>query len=140
MRKLLAALAGTCLFTATLYAIGLNIDPNQSGSIALSSNPAVPTQIFVKDYSATKTCVVNNSTNTVYFVGYSTSSALSISTNAVVSISQSTGSFSLAGTLVNSTTVQAATFCFDGANDSFTGPLWAVTSGTSGSLQRVRMH
>lgn len=126
--------------SAAVFALSLNIDPNQSGSIAVGTSATSPTQIFTNDPAATKTCVVNTSTNTVFFVGYSTTSALSIGTNTSVSTSVSTGSFFLQGTLVNSATVQAQQFCFDGNNDNFRGPVWAVAGGSGATIQRIRMH
>lgn len=138
--KRLAALAVLVLLPLSLYARSLNIDPAQSGSILIGTSTASPTQIFNNDKDATKTCVVNSSTNTVYFVGYSTSSNLSINTNATISTNTTTGSFYLQGILVNGTTVQAQTFCFDGNNDNFTGPMWAVAGGNGAVVQRIRCH
>ena len=127
------------LLTLGVNAFGrsLSIDPNQSGVIAIGTSTSSPTQIFTNDPSAIKTCVVNTSTNTVFFVGYSTTSALGIATNATISTSSTAGSFSLPG---SSSSLQAMTFCFDGPNDSFTGPVWAACATPGNYIQRIRMH
>ena len=140
LKRLSAALL---IVTATkmAFAYSSNLDPNQSGSIAVTTSTSTPTQIFVQDSQATKTCVVNTSTNTVFFVGYSTTSAKSTGVNAVPSTNTTTGSFYVQGTLNGSQVLQALPFCFDGLSDAFRGPLWAVAAGGGGTvIQRLRMH
>ena len=136
MRRLFAGLLIPFL-AATAFGNELNIDPNQSGNIAIGTNTSSPTQIFNNDAAATKTCVVNISTNTVFFVGYSTTSYAGIGTNATISTSSTAGSFNLPG---SSTNLAAQQFCFDGAAGPFTGPMWAVSATGGNVITRIRTH
>jgi len=133
------AITGFLIFFAASLAVAfsINLDPSQSGGLVVGANAGSPTQVFTRDPLATKSCVINISTNTIYFVGFSTTSYLQQATNAPVSVSVSTGSFSLPGT---SATIPAQQFCFDGNDGPFTGPLWAVSGGAGSPIQRVRTH
>lgn len=135
MKKLVAIILLTLGVNA--YARSVSIDPNQSGSLSVSLVGTSPTQIFTNDPSAVRSYIVNTSTNVLYIVGYSTTSALGIGTNGAFSISLTTGSFFIPATAAN---VQPTLFSLDGPNDSFTGPVWAVLAGTGGTIERIRMH
>jgi len=128
--------------TAAAFAFEFNIDPTQTGSIVVSSNPGSPTQIFVNDMSAMRTYIVNSSTNNIFIVGFSTTSALSVSSASVVSTNLSTGSFYIAGatTTVANGPVVPTIFSPDGVNDPYRGPIWAVSGGSGSVIQRFRAH
>jgi len=130
MKRLLFASIAVAVLGSAVHAKSLNIDPNQSGAILIGISTTAPTQIFLNDSAATKTCVVNTSTNTIFFVGYSTTSYLGIATNAPISTNATTGSFSLPGSSAN---LLAQQFCFDGANGPYTGPIWAVSATGGGA-------
>lgn len=137
MKKLLAAVLIPIL-SAWAAARSLNLDPNQCSALSIGIVATSPTQVFTNDPAATKSYVINTSTNVVYIVGYSTTSARSISTNAAFSISLSTGSFYLPAVAANT---QPIPFVLDGPADPYTGPLWAV-AGPSGAavILRCRTH
>ena len=136
MRRLF--LAGVLLGMVTAaHARALNIDPNQDGALVVTTNTGSPTQLFTNDPAATKTCLINISSNPVYVVGYSTTSAKSIGTPAAISISISTGAFYLPGTASGTNPVP---ICFDGYQDSFTGPLWAACNTGGNIVVRLRNH
>lgn len=136
MKKLLAVLL---LFPPLAFAGSLSLDPNQCSALAISTSPVTPTQIFAADAQATKTYVLNVSTNPVYIVGFSTTSVLGITTNAAFSISLSTGSFYLPAVAAN---VQPIAFELDGPDTPFTGPLWGVSAsnGLTMTILRCRTH
>lgn len=139
MKKILALL----FISSFAFGFSLNFDPAQTGAVAISSSTVTPTQIFTNDPAATKTCVINTSTTTVYFVGYSTFSALSLTTPSTVTMGVSSGAFSLNGILMNGTSTQTQPFCFDGTKDPYTGPIWATTGVTPSiglAIQRFRTH
>ncbi len=121
------------------YGRSLLVDPAQSGQQLISGTAA--TQIFTNDAAASRSYVVNPSTCGVYLVGYSTSAPAGIGTNNTPSISTSTGSYLLQGTLIGATTVPMSSLVLDGPNDAFTGPLWGQSTCTTGTtLTRFRTH
>lgn len=130
MKKLLFALIFTGIFVSRSYAFELSVDLTNTGSVTVSTSPVTPTQILTNSQAAMRTWIMNNSTNTVYLVGPSTTS---LTTAATFSISLTTGSFYLLG---NSS---STFFTPDGFNDPYRGPMWAVTSGGGGtSILRFR--
>lgn len=137
MKRLYAGVLVIPFLAGMVLANSLNIDPGQSGAVIVSANAGSPTQLFTSDFAATKTCLVNISSNTIYVVGYSTTSAKSITVNANFSISQSTGSFYLPGTASSTNPPQ---YCFDGPGDPFTGPLWAATTSGGNIVVKMRNH
>lgn len=137
--KRIFALLLSLSFAGLAYGRSLSVDPAQSGQLILSGTAA--TQIFTNDPAATRSYVINPSTCSAYLVGYSTTSALGIGTNGTFSISTTTGSFLLSGTLIGATTVQMMTVPLDGPSDAFTGPLWGQSACAGGSvITRFRTH
>lgn len=131
MKKLLSIICIAGL-TSTCWARTLTMDTTDSGAIIVSTAPTSPTQILSYNPNAVRTIIINPSTTTVFLSGMTSTST---STPFAFSISLTTGSFYIAG----STTTQTNTFSPDGPYDSFTGPLWAVTNGGTGtSIERVR--
>lgn len=127
------------LLGAAAWARTILIDPNQSGQVFISGTAA--TQIFTNDNAAQRSYVINASTCGVYLVGYSTTSARSLDTNATFSISATTGSFLLQGFLLNGTTIQPPMLNLDGPDDPFTGPVWGQSAcATGGWVTRFRTH
>jgi hypothetical protein len=139
MKRLLAIVLAVLVgpITPAFAGRSLNLDPNQSGAIAIGTSTTAPTQIFTNDEAANRTCVINTSTNTVFFVGFSTFAAAGIGTNGVISTNATTGSFAIPG---SGATVPPITFCFDGVDGPFTGPLWAVCATGGNVIQRIRTH
>lgn len=125
------------------FGFARNIDPVQTGSINVSATSAPPTQIFNDDLSAMRTYVVNSSTCNIFIVGYSTTSALSVSSAAVVSTNLNTGSYFIAAatTTIANGVIVPTVFSPDGPTDPYRGPMWAVSGCTSGAvIQRFRAH
>lgn len=135
MKRLLALLP---FISGVAFAGIVNIDPGQSGAVVVSATAATPTQLFTSDSAASKTCVVNVSTNPVYVVGFSTTSYKQQGINATFSVSTSSGSFYLPP--VASAGVAGAPFCFDGPDNAFTGPLWAVAATGGNIVIKIRNH
>lgn len=137
----LAFVFGFCAGIAGAFEMTFN--PNETGSILISSSTVTPTQIFASDLGAMRTFVVNPSTVNVFIVGMSTFSASPLTTPTPINTSLTSGSFYIAGgtnTFAgNGNAAAPNSFSPDGPADPFRGPLWACTNGTSGvSIQRFR--
>lgn len=141
MKRFLTALTILLSSAYIAHAYSMLPDPNQTGSIAVSTGTQSPQQIFTSDLNATRTFIVNTSTNNIFIVGYSTIGAVNVSSWSSVSNNTTTGSFYILGTLIGPTTVQATNWTPDGPNDPYRGPLWAVAGGQGGTvIQRFRAH
>lgn len=143
-RFILNVLGAIALFASMGYAFEFNIDPTQTGMIQISTNSATPTQIFNNDPSAMRTYIVNTSTNAIWIVGFSTTTAISISSASVVNVSttSASGSFFLPAEANSSNfTNQPIYFSPDGPIDPYRGPMWAVSAGQGGAfIERFRAH
>lgn len=142
MKRLLIISIFIVLTAAVAKAFEENIDPNQSGSIAISGTAGAPTQIFTNDPTAMRTYIVNITTNNIFIVGYSTTSALSISTFSTVSTSLVSGSFFIPAS-TNTVTGGApvpVVWSPDGGTDPYRGPMWAVSGNGGVSITRFRAH
>lgn len=145
MKKCLLNIAAMVLvFSGFALARELTIDPTDSGSISVSTNAVSPTLILTNNPAALRTYILNMSTNNIYLGGLP-STVISTSTPAAFSISTSSGNFYIAGATAPfaGAPLIPTFFSPDGPGDSYTGPLWAVSSGTcvSGAaciIQRVR--
>lgn len=147
MKRTIALVFAFGFCAGLAWSFSLNFDPNQTGSIVVSNNPAAPTQIFTNDLAATRTYIINTSTNNLFLVGYSTTSVLSISSASIVSTSLTNGSFFIQGatsTITNGSSLTPIVFSPDGSLDPYRGPIWAVSGNTGSSsftsIQRFRAH
>lgn len=127
LASLVTAMVIASTMSAPAHARILTIDSTQSGTINIPTGSA--TQILNNDPNATRTYLVNYSTTNIFLSFMVTTST---STPQTFSLSTSTGSFYLAG----STTPWSP----DGPLDSFTGPMWAQTTGGGAPLTRIRFH
>lgn len=118
------------LAAAVAYGRSLTADTTQTGTVNCTALAGSPTLVFSNDPNATKSFVVNYSTNNI-FLGFQ--STTSTATPAAFSISTSSGNFYL---VANST----LTWSPDGTQDNFTGPMWCVGGGQGAPLTRIRMH
>lgn len=130
MKKLLAVFA--FLIPQLVFARALTVDTTQTGALNCTSNASSPTTVFTNDPAATRSYVINISSNPVYLGFQSTTST---STPSAFSISLSSGNFSIPAN--SSSTI---VFSPDGTNDVFTGPMWCVSGGTGSPIERIRMH
>lgn len=138
MKKLIAIVLAATLWPLPPAFASTNLDPNQCSSLQIATTNT-GTQIFAQDPAATASWIVNVSTNTVYFVGGSTTSASGVAAAAAFSISLTTGSFRLPGVAAN---VQPLIWTLDSPNSPYTGPLWGVAAsdGAAMTILRCRTH
>jgi len=143
MRRTIALVLVFGFLSGIAGAFEFNIDPNQTGSIVVSNNFTTPTQIFTNDPAAMRTYIINTSTSNIFIVGFSTTSALSISSASIVSTSLVSGSFYIVASTSPypaSTLKIPIVFSPDGPTDPYRGPMWAVSSNLGAVIQRFRAH
>lgn len=142
MRKTIASILLVLTTAVCAFAASLNIDPAQSGSVLCGSATSNPTQLLLNDPAATRTYIVNLSTNNVFIVGYSTITPIGISSAAIVSTSLVSGSFYIGAattTIANGPNIPSY-FSPDGPFNAYTGPMWCVGGGQGAVVQRIRTH